>query len=42
MTTKKILQLSTPGAKVVKLFFFIADDKAKSAGVLEPGNHFPV
>jgi hypothetical protein len=38
---KRVLKL-TPGANVIKLFFFVADNEAKYARAFVPGNYFPV
>ncbi len=35
------LRLS-PGVNVIKLFFIVANDKAKLARVFAPGKYFPV
>jgi hypothetical protein len=38
---KRFIRL-TPGVNVLKLFFFVAEEKAKQARAFVPGNHFPV
>jgi hypothetical protein len=40
--SKKKLYVTLTPVSVIKLFFSIAEDRAKYAGVFVPGNQFPL